>query len=336
MDTAHFVLIESEDGEGTTTAAVAPSWGGSVIALCYQRRDWAWPLPVLEAADLASIWRSPTSYGMPLLAPTPGRVGRNQSGRFEYAGRGYDIRPTRHGLVRQLPWEVCSRSPTGVTCQVQVELPSRSGLSLFPFQFRAEHSITVGPRRLDSRVRLVNTGDLVQPLNVGWHPYLHRSGPCTVRIPARGYWVLDDEPQPTPTGEIAPVLSERSFKDGRVLDEAEHWDDVLTDLDFEDGAALCWVEEDARMLTKRQELTPLRVRRIVAIPQITRGQAQRVANVQLYTPKGRGAIAIEPLSAPPNALNLLARGHRGIGVREVSPGESVDFEITVALEARDV
>ena len=62
------------DDEGVTTAVVAPCWGANVLALSYQSREWAWPIPVLEAVDIASIAAKPTSYGVPILAPTPGRA----------------------------------------------------------------------------------------------------------------------------------------------------------------------------------------------------------------------------------------------------------------------
>lgn len=98
-----YVLTNRHD-TGVTSAVVAPEWGANVVGLTFQAHDWAGPIPILEAVDIATIAAKPTSYGVPILAPTPGRVGRNQNGRFRYQGKDYCISPTRHGFLRNLPW----------------------------------------------------------------------------------------------------------------------------------------------------------------------------------------------------------------------------------------
>src|SRR4051812_9289378 len=68
-------LIREDEETGTTSAVVVPSWGANVLALALQHPDLTWPIQLLESVDLATIALKPTSYGVPLLAPTPGRVG---------------------------------------------------------------------------------------------------------------------------------------------------------------------------------------------------------------------------------------------------------------------
>ena len=96
----HALVHRSENG--VTRAVVAPAWGAAVVALSVQETDWSWPVPVLEAVDLATMAAKPTSYGIPLLAPVPGRTGRDQSGRCTYRGEEYRLVPTRHGFLRDL------------------------------------------------------------------------------------------------------------------------------------------------------------------------------------------------------------------------------------------
>lgn len=331
-----YLLQATHDGV-TTLAAVTPAWGANVVALSVRHRDWAWPVPVLETVDLATLAAKPTSFGMPLLAPTPGRVGRDQSGIITYRGREHRLRPSRHGFLRGLPWQVVGGGADRLVCAVEID-PAREDRG-FPFHFRAEHEVALVAGGLRSRVRLENLGSRPQPLDVGWHPYLQCSGPCRVRIPARGRWRLDGRPEPTPTGEVAPVGPEDDFRAGREVPEDEHWDDVFTDLvaDEDDGGgATSWVEQRARVRAASGEDLDLRLRRYVRVD-LPAGRASPppVAHVQLYTAPGRDAISIEPLSAPPNAINLRAQGHDRARFCEVAPGDSASFEITVGLRVAD-
>lgn len=327
----HLIALSHGDANGTTAAVVAPGWGANVVALCFQAADWAWPAPILEAVDIAAIAQKPPSYGMPILAPTPGRVGRNQSGDFTYRGREYRLRPGRHGFLRSLAWEVTDRSADALTCEVEVVAARTLAEHGFPFHFKAEHRIELGPGRLRSRVRVTNTGDTVQPIAVGWHPYLHRAGACRVRIPAAGRWQLNDQPEPTPTGQILAVEGRDDFRLGRVVPPEEAWDDLFTDLAAEDGATTCWVEQESSVLFSDGSERALTLRRWVRLAQSEEAGACPIPHLQLFTPKGRAAISLEPLSAPPDALNLLANGHPRAGVCECLPGASAAFEVVLGL-----
>ncbi len=326
-------LLTHRSETGVTRAAVAPAWGAAVVALTVQQTDWSWPVPVLEAVDPATLAVKPTSYGIPLLAPTPGRTGRDQSGRCTYGGEEYRLVPPRHGFLRDLEWQVDRRSAEAIVCAVEVRPdgpgPGRHG---FPFQFRAEHEVRLTEGELRSTVRLTNTGDRVQPLNVGWHPYLHRAGECTVRVPAAGRWQLDGRPEPIPTGRVVAVTGADDFRAGRPLRPDERWDDVFTDLGPDHGIVECWIEERTALAT-RSGMAGFRLRRFVRFAADGDGERRPVRHVQLYTPPGRPALAIEPLSAPPDGLNLLAAGNPRADVCELEPGASAAFEIAVGLEA---
>ena len=81
----HALVHRSENG--VTRAVVAPAWGAAVVALSVQETDWSWPVPVLEAVDLATMAAKPTSYGIPLLAPVPGRTGRDHQADHQHRER---------------------------------------------------------------------------------------------------------------------------------------------------------------------------------------------------------------------------------------------------------
>ncbi len=330
--------LTTRDDAGVTTAVVAPAWGANVLDLSFQAHDWAWPIPILEAVDIATIAAKPTSYGVPILAPTPGRVGHNQNGRFRYHRKDYRISPARHGFLRNLPWTVMSQSSTSITCVVDV-FPSGIVATgdAFPFEFRAEYQVAVTSGRLRCRLRIHNTSERLQPIDVGWHPYLHRTGECVVRLPARGRWELDKEPEPTPTGRILAVGPDDDFRDGRPVNTDQHWDHVFTDLTYEHDIAACWVEETAPNLLKDGSCVPIRLRRTVDLIATSSSTGPRkIQNVQLYTPPGRNAICIEPLSAPPNAINLLDQAHERAHVCELYPDKDVIHEIVIGVSTPPV
>jgi galactose mutarotase-like enzyme len=152
-----------------------------------------------------------------------------------------------------------------------------------------------------------------------------------VRIPAAGRWQLNDQPEPTPTGQILAVEGRDDFRLGRVVPPEEAWDDLFTDLATEEGASTCWIEEDRAVLFADGSERALTLRRWVRLAQSEEPGSRPIPHLQLYTPKGRAAISLEPLSAPPDALNLLARGHRKASVWECRPGESAAFEIVLGI-----
>lgn len=330
----HHISHHADDG-GVTTAIVAPSWGGGVIALAHQDQRWQWPSPILEVADPASIALKPTSYGMPLLGPTPGRVGANQSGEFQFGGERHCIAPPRHGFLRDLAWTVEHSEPGGLTCRLEVE-PSEARGS-FPFQFTARHEILLGAARLTSRVSVINTGDHAQPIDFGWHPYLHRGEACRIRIPASHLWELDGAAEPVPTGRLLPASGTSDFRFGRELAAGEHWDDVFTVLDADaDGFTTAVVEAKESILLRDGATQAKTVRRIVAVRASGGdGAARPIRHMQLYTPPGRRAICLEPLSSPPDVLNLSDCREAGVSPTLVQPGQTVRFEMTLALAVAD-
>jgi aldose 1-epimerase len=308
---------------GTSTAVVAPAWGANIVGFAFHRQDLLWPISFLETVDAASLAAKPTSYGAPILAPTPGRLGTTP-GAFVFDGREYRMAQARHGFLRNLPWTVVERSPASITCAVEVE--PRESLGSFPFSFRAEHRVTVADGFLHAELSFRSTGAGDQPISAGWHPYLHRDPGCRLLIPAASRWELDTSEEPLPTGRLSPVGGASDFRGGRVLDSAEHWDVTLSDLAMADGVATSSLDSELSVLNAGGQRVEIAVRRVVRSP---------LANVQLYTAPGRAAIAVEPFSSPPNAVNLLAAGHTHAGVHRLRPDHAVRFAMALGLLVAD-
>lgn len=320
MSAITILTLAHDDADGRTVLAVAPGKGMNVVGIAHAPSRLDRALPLLEPVDMASFSMRPTSFGMPVLGPTPGRVGEGQSGLFTFHGRQYRIRPARHGFLRDLEWEVERLADAFLQARVSVR-PS-GGKDEFPFEFSATYEVTVGAARARATIVVENTGDRIQPINLGWHPYLHKPGPVRVTLPAQSVWQLDGRHEPTPTGVLLPVSGRTDFRKGRVLDASEHWDDVFTGLDAAGGDCECSATDVSRS-----------TRRWLRFALARTGIGRPLRHVQLFTPVGREAICIEPLSCPPDAINLRERGHGAADVCEVTPGERVAFSVEVGIDA---
>lgn len=331
-----FIDLVCQDDSGLTRASIAPTWGANVIAISYQAAEWSYPAPILEPVDPSALSASPSSYGIPILAPTPGRVGKNQSGEFTYRGKNYRIKPTRHGFLRHKSWKIQQFDSDHLICRTSVDVTnSPESKDFFPFHFNATASFQVSPAKLTCRVTLENTAQYIQPLDLGWHPYFYQLGNHVVQIPAGLVWELDSEQEPTPTGKTQEVTGLYDFRSGRQIDSSEHWDHIFTGLDLAGDEAHCYLEEVFPVELNSGISKNVRIRKNLWVTtEHPSGSVLPFNNIQLYTPAGRRAIALEPLSAPPDAINMHSRQMTDC-LSEVAPGEKVTFTLVLQIVAQD-
>jgi galactose mutarotase-like enzyme len=203
----------------------------------------------------------------------------------------------------------------------------------FPFHFHASYSVAVSQAALSLTLELRNTGDEVQPLDAGWHPYLGSRGSRTICIPAAERWELDEEREPTPTGRVAEVCGLDDFRKGRVVASDENWDDVFSLLPTESGYSQSWIGEQGSVLLRSGKTVSCGFRRWVRVPVEAGSYGEApLPYMQLYTPPHRPATCLEPLSAVPNAINLVEEGCPRVAVNAVSPGEKVTYLMAIGLE----
>ncbi|MGQ0836984.1 aldose 1-epimerase family protein [Actinokineospora sp.] len=234
-----------------------------------------------------------------VLVPWPNRVA---GAVWTHAGERHRLEVTEpargnasHGLVRREPWTVTAHDADSVSLAVVVE--GREG---WPFSFRATITYALGDRGLTVTHGLHNLGDHPMPFGVGTHPY-PRPGhadpdDCVLRLAATTHLPLDPESM-VPTGGPVPITG-HDFAAGTPL----------RDVDLDDAFGGCVPGPDGL------------VRHSLRGP---RGGVELWADpvfgwVQVFTPHafpGRAgrAVAIEPMTCPPDALNS------GIDLLELAP-----------------
>ncbi|GAA4411510.1 aldose 1-epimerase family protein [Actinokineospora soli] len=232
-----------------------------------------------------------------VLAPWPNRVAgaRWRGGELEVTepARGNAI----HGLVRRATWRVVERA--GDSVRLEVEVGERPG---WPHPFRAAMVYAVGDG-LTVTHEITNTGTATMPFGVGAHPY-PRPGKadadgCVLRLAATTHLPLDPE-RMVPVGGQVPI------------DPALAEGTVLRPLQLDDAFGGCVPGVDG--LVRHSLRGPDGGVELWADP-VFRW-------VQVFTPPsfpgredGR-AVAIEPMTCPPDALNS------GVDLIELPPGET--------------
>jgi aldose 1-epimerase len=228
-----------------------------------------------------------------VLAPWPNRLA---DGRYEFnevkAQAALD-EPDRgnaiHGLVRWLPWTLQTRHQNQLLLRLQLH-PSPG----YPFSLLLEMEYHVGRDGLTVTTTAHSTDEGPIPFGLGFHPYLaagpHAIDDAILQLPARDTLDLDD--RGLPTGGITAVAgTDRDFTNPRAVG-ATQLDTAYTTLDRDDDGR-AWASLDLPGGTAGVSMwADSGFRYLMVYTGDTLGELAR----------RRRAVAIEPMSCPPNAL----------------------------------
>jgi galactose mutarotase-like enzyme len=235
-----------------------------------------------RGAELLSLHGGVAAYheghttGLPLLAPWANRLSRKQ---FRVAGVDVDHRRLRlhrdpnglaiHGTMTAAPgWEVVREEPARLVARFDYQADRA-----FPFP----HELTIDAQLRRDGLTLTTsvepTGRRRVPVSFGWHPYFRVPGPrrsWVLGLPACARLELDAKG--IPNGKAAPIRAERLTLGDRSLD-------------------------DLFALARTRRFTLAGRGRTI---EVRFGRGYDYA--QIYAPAGRPLVAIEPMTAPTDAL----------------------------------
>ena len=262
----------------------------------------AFPQPLAAYRELGRV------TGLPLLFPWANRLaglGYRCAGAdvslldhldLIQLDAGLPIHGVRPGL---LPFRLGGRSADAL--QAEQRSADAPGLAaVFPYPYRLSVRASIAGRALVLETQLEAAGELPVPVSFGYHPYLRLPGA------PRDQWLLElplsrerlelDERQ-IPTGERRPEDAPPAPLRGRALD---------------DGFALPG-----------------------PVPQLSVSAAGRRLSVrlesgygygQVFAPPDQEVVALEPMTAPANALRS------GDGLRYAEPGRPFRARFAIAVE----
>ena len=241
-----------------------------------------------------------------LLLPWPNRI---DGGRYRVAGADYQLDLSEpaagnaiHGLTRWSAWSVASHAPHEVV--LRLALLGRPG---YPFRLDLEVEYNLsGADGLTVRVTARNASGRPAPYGTGSHPYLTVGAPlvdeCTLTLPATRWLPADQRGIPAgPAQDVAGTPLD--FRAARPIGTAR-LDHAFTGLDS-DKAGRAWARLTSGGTGAAMWAGP-GYRWLQVFTGDTLGSAHR-----------RRAVAIEPMTCPPNAFVT------GTDLLTLDPGETV-------------
>jgi len=237
-----------------------------------------------------------SSAGIPLLYPWANRFAEP---RYRVLGKDVVLDKSspllhfdEHGLpMHGVPWPLLSWVVTEARqdfTAAQLEWSTSDLLAVFPFRHRVELMAVLRPDSLTLETTITASSEGPVPVSFGFHPYfglpeLSRAK-WHLELPAMRKLLLDRRGIPTgdeePFGGFNAELGENSFDDGFALVEEQ--------TTFSVAGATCKVSVE-----------------------LLAGYGY----AQIFAPKDKDFIALEPMTAPTSALTS------GRGLRFVPPGE---------------
>lgn len=242
-----------------------------------------------------------------VLLPWPNRV---RDGRWQWRGRDLQLpltEPARsnasHGLVRWMPWRLILRPPHEV--RGEVRLRPQPG---YPFALDVSVTYALGDGGLSVTTTATNVGAQAAPYGHGMHPYLIATDDgglvddWELTVPAATRLHVDDRGLPTGSAPVAGTeldLREPHRLGATVLDTP------VTDLARDaDGTAVVRLRDPASGRGVRLEVDQ-------SYPWL-----QVFTGDTLGPDARRRAIAVEPMTCPPDALRS------GTDLVVLEPGDS--------------
>jgi aldose 1-epimerase len=231
----------------------------------------------------------PGSAGM-VLAPWPNRI---RDGRYTFAGESYQLSITEpprhtaiHGLVNWARWRPAAHNPDEVTLEHDlVPVPG------YPWPLMLRTTWSVGPDGLRATHEATNLAATPAPFGLATHPYLTIPGVAiddlTLRLPGRVRLLLDARNLPIGAARVSGT--EHDLTEGRrlgssVLDVA--YGDLIRDDDGGSSASL--TAPDGRSVHVWADRNF--------------GWWQVFTADTLTGARHRAAVAIEPMTCPPDAF----------------------------------
>jgi aldose 1-epimerase len=259
--------------------------------------------------DLEDAAANGRTAGIPLLHPWANRI---EGLRYRAAGQTAELvssSPLLHldgnGLpIHGVPWSMLAWDVTDAAqdrVAARLEWTRSDLLAVFPFRHRLEMTVNLAPDAMTLETTLVASSDGAVPVCFGFHPYMGLPelprDQWRLTLPAMRRLTLD--PRGIPTGE------EESF---RGMDAS------LGGLDLDDAFAV---------IDERTALAIAGGGRRISVEFLA---GYRCA--QVFAPKGEDCVALEPMTAPPNALVS------GRGLRLIEPGGRFHATFRIRIDAR--
>lgn len=219
-----------------------------------------------------------------------------EGNKYSIGKFGYD-RHNIHGLLFDASYKVLHHYSGPEQGRIELATQYKGDDPGFPFPYSVNLIYELNrSNELSITTKIKNTGDKKMPVCDGWHPYFSISDvidDCYLTINAERSAEFDTEMIPT-----SAFLELNEFRDEKQIGPAV----------FDNCFPIKDKTLSACVLSNKATGLSLKIDAL-----------QNYDYLQLFTPPDRGSIAIEMLSAMPDAFN------NGIGLRHLEPTEDIEF-----------
>lgn len=247
------------------------------------------------------------------LTPFPGRTAFAQ---FNWKGTKYQLvnnvswaPHALHGFLQDKEWAFESFESDSDSCTAIFSCDWPGAFTGFPFPFRAVNTVNFTGESVTITSTVKNIGKEELPYSEGWHPYFmlgEKIDNLNLKLPQTSLALLDKDD--LPTGQ---------FKDDqRFTGSRKIGDEFINDCFCLEKEMTNFPSADSYFINNAHVLLES-ARYSLDIWQ--KAGLEQYNAIQIYTPPDRMSIAIEPMTAEPDALNH----HRGLIV--IPPGEEKSF-----------
>jgi aldose 1-epimerase len=231
-------------------------------------------------------------------------VCRLAGGQYNFNGQLYKIRKfylgdeAIHGLLYDAPFEIVNSGTSSEQAFVTLMYKYEKRNEGFPFSYSCAVTYLLDVNnRLHVNTVIKNNGDTDMPVSDGWHPYFTLGGKVDdLLFSMNTTQLVEFDNRLLPTGN---TVEYKKFQQAEILGKT-----------FLDNCFVLNGDSDAACILSNPA-TGLELR-------IWPGPEYRY--LQVYTPEHRNSIAIENLSAVPDAFN------NAIGLQVLNAGENISYK----------
>ena len=287
----------------STVAEILPSCGAILHAFSVQHDGRA--LNVIDGYDNASDFKDNcTSKGFKSCKLSP-FVCRLKRGWYSFGQSTYHIHKfylgenALHGLLYDAVFIVTDQYADETKASVTMKHEYRADDMGYPFNYDCQVTYELTEANsLSIITEIINKDEGIIPVSDGWHPYFTLGGKIDdLQLEFQSKAMIAFDEQLIPTGNALPY---QEF--GALKKIGETFFDNCFVLDQTECQPLCVLRDVGRHI------------------QIEIHPGSAYPYLQIYTPDHRNSIAIENLSAAPDAFN------NGMGLITLAPGTSTSFK----------